>query len=146
MSILLGPLSDTMSRVSWRICALAGDHTAGAAGNALPAATAVTDLRKSRRFIAVSRPLKFRVCPCSAKVVPAPPRCAGTGAKRWIYGIFGGVRGDRTRRCECACLRSGEACARNRHTLSRLSRMARLDQRTPLAGRVRTRRKETYEH
>jgi hypothetical protein len=55
MSMLFGPLSETMSRVSWRACALAGDHTAGAAGSALPAATAVTDLRKSRRFIGVLR-------------------------------------------------------------------------------------------
>src|SRR5262249_60709236 len=51
MSILFGPLSDTMSSVSWRDCALAGDQIAGAAGSALPAASAVTDLRNSRRFI-----------------------------------------------------------------------------------------------
>src|SRR5262245_3128440 len=54
MSRLLGPLSDTMSRVSVRDCALAGDHTAGAAGRAPPAASAVTDFRNSRRFIKTS--------------------------------------------------------------------------------------------
>src|ERR1700722_12029334 len=51
MSRLFGPLSETISRVSWRDCALAGDHTAGAAGSAVPAAIAVIDLRNSRRFI-----------------------------------------------------------------------------------------------
>src|SRR3984893_4683233 len=51
MSMLLGPLSDTMRSVSWRDCALAGDQTAGAAGSTPPAAIAVTRLRNSRRFI-----------------------------------------------------------------------------------------------
>src|SRR5262245_15927862 len=51
MSMLLGPLSETISSVSWPDCALAGDQIAGA-DTALPAATAVIDLRKSRRFIA----------------------------------------------------------------------------------------------
>src|ERR1700730_5961157 len=55
MSILLGPLSETISCVSWRACARAGDHTAGAAGNALPVATAAMDFKKSRRFITTSR-------------------------------------------------------------------------------------------
>src|ERR1700677_3106727 len=54
MSRLLGPLSETISRVSWRDWALAGDHTAGAE-TAPAAVSAVMDLRKSRRFIAVSR-------------------------------------------------------------------------------------------
>src|SRR5262245_5422725 len=48
MSMLLGPLSETISSVSWRDCALAGDQIAGAE-TALPAASAVMDLRKSRR-------------------------------------------------------------------------------------------------
>src|ERR1700722_17691607 len=51
MSMLLGPLSETMSSVSWRDCALAGDQTAGAAGSTPPTAIAVTLLRNSRRFI-----------------------------------------------------------------------------------------------
>src|SRR2546421_5768915 len=51
MSMLLGPLSETMRSVSWRDCALAGDQTAGAAGSTPPAAIAVTLLRNSRRFI-----------------------------------------------------------------------------------------------
>src|ERR1700756_6053819 len=55
MSILLGPLSETMSNVSWRDCALAGDQIAGAAGSTLPAANAVIDLRNSRRFMAISQ-------------------------------------------------------------------------------------------
>src|SRR5580658_1561421 len=54
MSRLLGPLSETIRSVSWRDCALAGDHTAGAE-TALAAVNAVMDLRKSRRFIAVSQ-------------------------------------------------------------------------------------------
>src|SRR5262245_20096258 len=51
MSMLLGPLSETMSNVSCRDCALAGENTAGAAGSTLPAAKAVIDFRNSRRFI-----------------------------------------------------------------------------------------------
>src|ERR1700680_2471314 len=51
MSMLLGPLSETMRSVSWRDCALAGAQTAGAAGSTPPAAIAVTLLRNSRRFI-----------------------------------------------------------------------------------------------
>src|SRR5262249_12095033 len=54
MSRLFGPLSETISSVSWRDCAFAGDHTAGAAGRMLPAASAVIDLRNSRRFIIAS--------------------------------------------------------------------------------------------
>src|SRR4051794_2113655 len=50
MSRLLGPLSETISRVSERASALAADQIAGA-GTIAPAATPVTDLRKSRRFI-----------------------------------------------------------------------------------------------
>jgi hypothetical protein len=44
-----------MSKVSWRDCAFAGDQTAGAAGSALPAASAVIDFRNSRRFIETSQ-------------------------------------------------------------------------------------------
>src|SRR5438132_11144513 len=55
MSMLFGPLSETMSKVSARDCALAGDQTAGAAGRTLPAATADIDFRNSRRFIKTSR-------------------------------------------------------------------------------------------
>src|SRR5262249_55275990 len=51
MSILLGPLSETMSSVSWRDWAFDGDQTAGAAGSTLPAASAVMDLRNARRCI-----------------------------------------------------------------------------------------------
>src|SRR3954467_8120737 len=50
MSMLLGPLSETISSVSWRDCALAGDQMAGA-DTAPPAANADADFRKSRRFI-----------------------------------------------------------------------------------------------
>jgi hypothetical protein len=50
MSRLFGPLSETISSVSWRDWALAGDQIAGA-GTAAAAETAVIDLRKSRRFI-----------------------------------------------------------------------------------------------
>src|SRR5579864_2861050 len=54
MSRLFGPLSETMSSVSWRDCALAGDHTAGAE-TALAAVNAVIDLRNSRRFMELSQ-------------------------------------------------------------------------------------------
>jgi hypothetical protein len=50
MSMLLGPLSETISKVSWRDCALAGDQMAGAPTMPAPA-NAVIDLRNSRRFI-----------------------------------------------------------------------------------------------
>src|SRR5450631_3968856 len=50
MSRLLGPLSETIKSVSERASALAADQIAGA-GTMAPAATPVTDLRKSRRFI-----------------------------------------------------------------------------------------------
>src|SRR3978361_2101950 len=51
MSRLLGPFSVTTSSVSERASALAADQIAGA-GTMAPAATPVTDLRKSRRFMA----------------------------------------------------------------------------------------------
>src|SRR4029079_9907966 len=50
MSRLLGPLSETISSVSDLASALAADQIAGA-GTIAPAATPVTDFRKSRRFI-----------------------------------------------------------------------------------------------
>src|SRR3954452_4149607 len=50
MSRLLGPLSETIRRVSERASALAADQIAGA-DTIDPAATPVTDLRKSRRFM-----------------------------------------------------------------------------------------------
>ncbi len=48
--MLLGPLSETMSKVSWRDCALAGDQMAGA-DTALAPARAAVDFKKSRRFM-----------------------------------------------------------------------------------------------
>ena len=50
--MLLGPLSETMSRVSCRDWALAGEKIAGAETMLAPA-TAAVDFRKSRRFIVV---------------------------------------------------------------------------------------------
>jgi hypothetical protein len=47
--MLLGPLSETISSVSLRACALAGEKIAGAV-TAAPA-TAAVDFRKSRRFM-----------------------------------------------------------------------------------------------
>src|SRR5713101_4119784 len=69
MSMLLGPLSETMSSVSWRDCALAGDQIAGTAGRTLPAASAVIDCRNSRRFIETSQWERISAVE-SAKVVP----------------------------------------------------------------------------
>src|SRR6202022_3699266 len=73
MSRLLGPLSVITSKVSWRDWAWAGVKTAGA-GNRLPAATAVIDLRNSRRFMAASARVRWGFGEESAKPVPAPRR------------------------------------------------------------------------
>jgi hypothetical protein len=54
MSMLLGPLSETISSVSCRACALAGDQIAGAVTAPL-ATTAPADFKKSRRFMEGSR-------------------------------------------------------------------------------------------
>ena len=51
--MLLGPLSETISSVSFRSCAFAGDHTAGA-DTALAAATADCGLQKIPPFHVVS--------------------------------------------------------------------------------------------
>jgi hypothetical protein len=59
MSRLLGPLSETISNVSWRDCARAG-KIAGM-GSTPPAASAVIERRNSRRFIATSPYLSKRV-------------------------------------------------------------------------------------
>src|SRR5256885_6439285 len=56
MSRLLGPLSETINSVSDRASALAADQIAGA-GTIAPAATPVTDFRKSRRFMGCSKRL-----------------------------------------------------------------------------------------
>ena len=48
--MLFGPLSETISSVSWRDCALAGEKIAGAETMLAPA-TAAVDFRKSRRFM-----------------------------------------------------------------------------------------------
>src|SRR4051794_37178928 len=63
MSKLFGPYSVTTSAVSWRDWAWAADRIAGAAGSEAPAASALTDLRKSRRFIAASAGTKPRSFP-----------------------------------------------------------------------------------
>ena len=52
--MLFGPLSETISSVSCRACALAGDKIAGAVTAPL-AATAPADFKKSRRFMEGSR-------------------------------------------------------------------------------------------
>src|SRR5262245_54782359 len=65
-----------MSRVSCRACALAGDQTAGAAGNAPPAAIAVMDFRKSRRFITILWPANAGSLENPAKVMPVCARFA----------------------------------------------------------------------
>src|SRR5262249_45021651 len=72
MSRLLGPLSETISSVSARPCARAGEKIAGA--DTVPAASAVMDLRKSRRFMP-SPLLSVRLCFAgdSAKLMPIGP-------------------------------------------------------------------------
>src|SRR5262249_24495240 len=84
MSRLLGPLSVTTSKVSWRPWALAGDHTAGA-GNRLPAATAVIDLRNSRRFMAASARVRQDLALESARPMPAGPSGAGQPVRAYAF-------------------------------------------------------------
>jgi hypothetical protein len=57
MSILLGPLSETISNVSWRDCALAGDQIAGAGSMPAPA-SAVIDFKNWRRFMWWTLPVR----------------------------------------------------------------------------------------
>ena len=73
--MLFGPLSETISSVSWRDCAFAEDQIAGAE-TAPPAATAVTDFRKSRRFIFGS-PEQADAAGGTAKVVPESETARG---------------------------------------------------------------------
>src|SRR5512133_799618 len=60
MSRLLGPLSETMSSVSWRDCARAGDQTAGAA--IALAAAAPVDRRNARRSMRSLQPKPHSSC------------------------------------------------------------------------------------
>src|SRR4051812_5745542 len=86
MSRLLGPLSEIMRSVSWRDCALAVDHTAGADGRTLPAASAVADFRNSRRFIIISN--RVRISPQhSANRVPTG-NTARFAASRGFSAVF----------------------------------------------------------
>src|ERR1043165_10233463 len=80
MSRLFGPLSETISSVSCRLCAFAGENTAGAA---MPAAAAETDLRKSRRFMCRA-PARMVSEGDSARDVP-DPRDALTQQLRYCY-------------------------------------------------------------
>src|ERR1043165_5415952 len=80
MSRLFGPLSETISKVSCRLCAFAGENTAGAA---MPAAAAETDLRKSRRFMCRA-PARMVSEGDSARDVP-DPRDALTQQLRYCY-------------------------------------------------------------
>src|SRR6516165_4084066 len=68
MSTLFGPLSETISSVSCRDWALAGDQMAGA-DKALPAASADADFKKSRRLIQTSLTVE-RPAEASANGVP----------------------------------------------------------------------------
>jgi hypothetical protein len=65
---LFGPLSETISSVSCRDWALAGDQMAGA-DKAPPAASADTDFKKSRRLIQTSLTVE-RPAEASANGVP----------------------------------------------------------------------------
>jgi hypothetical protein len=71
MSMLLGPLSETISIVSLRDCALAEEMTDGPETAAV-AANAVADLRKSRRFM-TNLPMELSGYPqrsCQIRAVP----------------------------------------------------------------------------
>src|SRR5712672_3538484 len=84
MSILFGPLSETMSSVSWRDCALAGENTAGADSAPAPAKAAV-DLRKSRRRMEPSRCVLRHLRGSGSRVVPHAVGPPWYGCKRLIY-------------------------------------------------------------
>src|SRR5258708_11530194 len=85
MSMLLGPLSETMSSVSCRDCALAEEKMAGVV---TAPATAAVDFRKSRRFMGIpSNSNRQRSRNASAKVVPVSEvRCET--AKPLLLGSF----------------------------------------------------------
>ena len=69
--MLFGPLSETISSVSCRACALAGEKIAGAVTAPL-ATTAPADFKKSRRFMEGSRCWKRGISGSEfAKLVPA---------------------------------------------------------------------------
>src|SRR5260221_14015506 len=85
MSMLLGPLSETMSSVSCRDCALAEEKMAGAV---TAPATAAVDFRKSRRFMGCpSSSNRRRSRDASAKVVPVSKVRSET-AKPLLPGSF----------------------------------------------------------
>src|SRR5215471_6159854 len=85
MSRLLGPLSVITSSVSRRDWAFAGVKTAGA-GNRLPAATAVIDLRNSRRFTVASARVGLWFDAESAKAMPVQGRSLASIVS--VYGIW----------------------------------------------------------
>src|SRR3954451_2802278 len=85
MSMLLGPLSETISSVSCRDCALADEKMAGAV---TAPATAAVDFRKSRRFMrSPSSSNRQRSKDASAKVVPVSELRPET-AKPLLPGSF----------------------------------------------------------
>src|SRR6202045_941102 len=103
MSRLLGPLSVITSSVSWRDWALAGDQTAGA-GNRLPAATAVIDLRNSRRFMAASARVRWGFAVLVRKAHASAAAGRGSAAKH-LCGQ-GKIRGARSRLGRCTGARA----------------------------------------
>src|SRR5882757_5640478 len=85
MSMLLGPLSETMSSVSCRDCTLAEEKMAGVV---TAPATAAVDFRKSRRFMGCpSSSNRQRSRDSSAKVVPVSEVRYET-AKPLLPGLF----------------------------------------------------------
>src|SRR6202035_2170737 len=83
MSRLLGPLSETISRVSERASALAADQIAGA-GIMAPAAIPEADFKKSRRFMGCSkRPREIGSWRDFARFVPNL-----NGRPTWLTDLF----------------------------------------------------------
>src|SRR5712691_5144269 len=113
MSILFGPLSETMSSVSCRDWALAGDHTAGA-DTIPPAATAVIDFKNSRRFMRASQGL--RVCVQGDFRKDCAKVCRNSDAAEndlYLFVIAGRSGENRVRICENVA----RGCAAKLHTI-----------------------------
>src|ERR1700674_4761083 len=95
MSILLGPLSETISNVSWRDSALAGDQIAGAGSMPAPA-SAVIDFKNWRRFIWWTLRCERCLAEETARVMP------DSGAACCAAASYCGA-------CEIVCGRQSEA-------------------------------------
>src|SRR3981081_1104831 len=129
MSRLLGPLSETISSVSWRDCARA-DTIAGM-GSTLPAASPVIERRNWRRFITTSdvKPVHEAslsgFLACFSATLPQTPCHAALGAAKDCQQLeSSGVSLTGVYRCRCRagtvtglCIQGRRSRPRNRHSV-----------------------------